>query len=263
VLREIRSKRPYPFIDRKLQTSWNALLIHGLFSAAVIDFRYADLALLTLESLYRELYVDGKLYHQKLPDRSPKVPALLEDYSFLIAATLDAYDATQESRWLRRAEGMAKEAKGLFSHKGVWYDSVGEFRNPLNLEGGAYRSPLAVMVDNYLRLAVYSEKLEYQEEAKAILKRGAGILESYPHAAPMGVLSWLAERYGYILVKIPSPEYPMVRRKISRETPYPFLLFKKVEDPLFQACRVDRCFLYDRNGTKFMESLVNKLEKRR
>jgi len=64
-------------------------------------------------------------------------------------------------------------------------------------------------------------------------------------------------------VKIPSLEYPMVRQKISQETLYPFLLFKKIEDPLYQACQVNRCFLYDRNGIKFVKSLEKKLKKRR
>jgi len=262
ILRELRRHRPYPFIDRKLQASWNALLIHGLFAAASVDRRYRKLALKTLESLYAQLYIDGRLYHQKLPGRAPKVPALLEDYSFLIAATLDAYDATGESRWLERAVKLAGAVKAHFydTKEQRWFDSEGEFRNPLDLEGGAYRSPLAVLADDFLRLALYTGKPDYREQARKILRRDGAILADYPQAAPTGLLAALAEREGYVLLKLPASEFATLRREIEATVGYPFLLFRRVDDSLLQACRIDRCFLYERNATKFVKELKKRLK---
>ncbi|WP_456394060.1 thioredoxin domain-containing protein, partial [Nitratifractor sp.] len=252
LLGDLRDSRPYPFIDRKILTAWNALWIHGLFVAASLEKAYEKMALQALESLYKHLYVDGRLYHQKLPGRSPKVPALLEDYSFLIAATLDAYDASGETRWLQRAKRLTAQVQKLFKVGDRWYDSEGSFRNALDLEGGSYRSPLAVLADDYLRLALYAEDPRYRESAREILRANARILESYPQAAPAGLLAWLADRGGYVLVKIPSRHFAGVRRRIKQSIRYPFVLFRKSADPLYQACRIDRCFLYDRNETKFV-----------
>ena len=261
LLRALRERRPYPFIDKKLQTSWNALWIHALFGASSVDRRYRDLALETLERLDRQLDINGTLYHQKLPGRPPRVPALLEDYSFLIAATLDAYDATQDRRWLNRAESLIARAKRHFEKQGIWYDSAGTFRNPLTLEGGSYRSPLAVLADDYLRLAVYTENLDYREAAQSILRSGAGILDTYPAAAPMAVSVWLAQRFGYVILKLPAEKFRTLRRKISSQLRYPFLLYRETNDDLLQACRVDRCFLYDRNASAFLHHLRQSLKK--
>jgi len=259
VLRELRRKRPYPFIDRKLQCSWNALWIHALFSAAEIDRRYGVLALETLESLYRQLYRGGRLYHQKLPGRSPKVPALLEDYSFLLAATLDAREWSGDLRWLERAKALEAEARTRFRHDGTWYDSSGKFRNPMDLEGGAYRSPLAVLADSDLRLALLTGDPAYEARAREILHRNASLLERYPRAAPAGVLAALARRYGYILLKLPRERYDRLRSRIAREILYPFLESREASDDLCQACRIGSCFLYDRNATRFTDRLKKRL----
>ncbi len=259
LLQQLRSRRPYPFIDRKLQASWNALLIHGLFVASDLDAAYGRLGVETLKALRRALDINGTLYHQKLPGRSPKVPALLEDYSFTVAAAVDAYEFTQDSAWLTWAEDLFTRAKRRFESGDVWYDAQGAFCNPLTLEGGSYRSPLAVLVDDALRLAALREKLEFQQIAEEILRRGGMVLAAYPQAAPMGVLAWLADRYGYVVVKAPAPKLAKLRGEVARKTRYPFLLYKRVKEALYQACRVDRCFLYDRDPERFVKKLVEAL----
>ncbi len=263
LLADLRGSRSYPFIDRKILTAWNALWIHGLFTAAILDKAYEKRAFEALESLYKHLYIDGRLYHQKLPGHSPKVPALLEDYAFVIAATLDAYDAGGGKRWLKRAETLIAQAQKLFHAGDRWYDSEGNFRNALDLEGGSYRSPLAVLADDYLRLALYAENPRYRQSAREILRANARLLESYPQAAPAGVLAWLADRAGYVLVKIPAGHFAGVRYTAKKEIRYPFVLFTKSPDPLYQACRIDRCFLYDRNETKFLQQLQSRLKRSR
>ncbi len=259
LLQQLRSRRPYPFIDRKLQASWNALLIHGLFVASDLDPAYGRLGVETLTALRRALDINGTLYHQKLPGRAPKVPALLEDYSFTVAAAIDAYEFTQDPAWLTWAEDLFVRAKRRFESGGVWYDAQGAFRNPLTLEGGSYRSPLAVLADDALRLAALREKLEFQQIAEEILRRESQVLAAYPQAAPMGVLAWLADRYGYVVVKAPAPKLAKLRGEVARKTRYPFLLYKRVEEALYQACRVDRCFLYDRDPERFLKKLVEAL----
>ena len=259
VLRDIRSTRPYPFIDHKLQASWNALLIHSLFVASKLNSKYEILALNTIKALKKELYINGILYHQKLPNHSPKVRGLLEDYSFVIACALDAYEASQDISWLNWAKELFEYTKKHFYSNGIWYDAQGEFKNALSLEGGAYRSSLGVLVDDMLRLAILSSKMDYQEMAVEILIKNSQPLYNYPQALPMGVLAWLAKYYGYVELKIPSKEFPKLKQKFSLTLPYPFLIFKKSKEDLFQACRIDRCFLDSRDERAFFKALKESL----
>ncbi|WP_457607823.1 thioredoxin domain-containing protein [Nitratifractor sp.] len=260
-LARLRRGRPYPFIDRKMIPSWNALLAHALFVAAPLDARYGRLGQEIVDAIGRELTLHGRLYHQKLPGKAPKVPALLEDYSFTIDALIDAYEWSFDPRYLHEADRLLSRAKKLFYRQGRWYDAVGAFANPLSLEGGSYRSPLAVLAEDYLRLALLEDRLDYREEARRILRGGAGILRDYPAAAPKAVEVALALQKGYVLVKAPRKELDALRREIRQRLDDPFLLYKASDAPLYQACRIDRCFLYDKDRKRFIEKLTKELRR--
>ena len=255
ILSRIRSARPYPFVDRKMQASWNALLIHGLFAAAPLDRRYAKLGIETLNALKRELWRHAELYHQKLPGKKPIVKGLFEDYALTIAAAIDAYEWSQDPRWLEWAGELLRTARAKFYEAGRWYDSRGAFRNVLQIEGGSYRSPLAVMADDMLRWAALEANLKIQHEAEEILRTSSGELAAYPQAAPAGVLAWLAWKENYWVLKIPQKRLRTLRPEIEKELRYPFVLFKGVEGSLYQACTIEKCFLYDRNETAYLKKL--------
>ena len=254
-LDRLRKDRPYPFIDTKILCSWNALLAHSLFVATPLDDRYRRLGLEVVDSILVNLVRDGRLYHQMLPGKTPRVPALLEDYSFLVSALIDAYEASLNENYLQKAQVFLNKARELFYRKGQWMDAVGNFSNPLNLEGGSYRSALAVLADDYLRLATLAEEPSYQEAAREILERNGAILTEYPTAAPTAVLDSIAMQKGYIVVKGPKEQLPVVKSELEQKLDYPFLLFKAVTDPLYQACRVDRCFVYDKDLGTFEKKL--------
>jgi uncharacterized protein YyaL (SSP411 family) len=74
VLKANRQKKNYPFVDYKIQTSWNALFIKSLFAAGkVVDKKYRDQALKSLDKLIEILYINGTLYHQIVLGKNPKV----------------------------------------------------------------------------------------------------------------------------------------------------------------------------------------------
>ncbi len=89
-LLEARSRRSRPGLDDKVLTAWNALVIHGLASAARIFLRsdYFDLARRCLRRLQQECWQDGRLL--ALSKRSGKrLPAYLDDYALLLRAILE------------------------------------------------------------------------------------------------------------------------------------------------------------------------------
>ena len=260
VLRHLRTERPYPFVDHKLLSAWNGLMIHGLYVAAAADPALDEIARETMDALLEHLYIDGHLYHQVLPGKKPKVPALMEDYSFVILALLDAYEATMREDYLGLAHKLADEAIGRFGAGGHWLESDGDFAAPASIEGNAYRSPLAVMAENLLRLEILTDTPRYGAAAQAILKQGSATIAGYPTAAPYGVLAALEDRYGYIVIKARTEQLRELKRQTAAATPYPFIVYREYDDAMILACRKDRCFAYDKDPKKLVEKVVESLK---
>ncbi len=89
ILKEESQKVAYPFIDTKILTSWNALMVTALFEAGK-----SEKAKNVLDTLLKSLHVNGILYHQIVLGGSLKVEALLEDYAFVIESLLRGYTHT-------------------------------------------------------------------------------------------------------------------------------------------------------------------------
>jgi len=260
VLCQIRARKPYPFIDHKLLSAWNGLMIHGLYAAAVADLTLAQTAQETMDALLKNLYVQGKLYHQVLPGKAPKVPALMEDYAFVILALLDTYDATWEERYLTLARTLSDEAIGRFGAQGHWVDSDGDFASPASMEGNAYRAALPVMAENLMRLEILTDTPAYSAAARAILEQGSSVIDRYPASAPYGVLTALEQQRGYVVLKAQSDRLPALRKALTEATPYPFILYRTAEDKMMLACRRDRCFAYDTAIEPLVKKVVDHLQ---
>jgi len=85
-LKIIRKSKQYPFIDKKIITSWNAMMIEAYFSASQIDEKYIIKANKHLKALTNLMFDRGLLYHQTMPNNIPKQKGLLEDYAFYISS---------------------------------------------------------------------------------------------------------------------------------------------------------------------------------
>ena len=82
-LLRVRATKEYPFIDKKINTAWNALMIEALYTASLIDAKYERKAEKTLQALSDLMFKDYELYHQTVLGKEPRQKGLLEDYSFL------------------------------------------------------------------------------------------------------------------------------------------------------------------------------------
>ena len=244
VLLKVRSKKPYPFIDKKILLSWNALYIGSLLEASDIFPSFKTKALNSLDSLLEKLYKNGKLYHQVLLGKELKVEANFEDYSFLISTLIEAYEKSFESRYLELADSLTKEAIERFCKDGVWYDSLKPFRVKATLESSSYANPLSVMIDNLLKLALLREDMKYQELAKSVLDENAALISKYPINFPKAVDAYLAYKRGYIVLKADKTQMKKLILSVEKELSYPFVLYKLTDDKSPLACKVDSCFAY-------------------
>ena len=255
VLRTVRAKKHYPFIDYKIQTSWNALLIQGLFKAAVVDRRFADKAQKSLDRLLEKLYIDGVLYHQVVLPKKPKVRAYLEDYAFLIAALIEAYQNSFEKRYLDLADQLAREAQRKFHQQGKWLMSDDAFEAEASVYDASYRSALAVMLENLLILAtIHEDQKAYAAAEEKIMAEVSQMMES-PHNFPSLTSLCLQYRYGWTLLKAPK-EVLKEAKDLRFEIRYPWLLLKPHAQEEILVCKIDRCFAH----AKKIEDIVSKIE---
>lgn len=150
--RHLRSLRPYPFIDRKVNTAWNAMMINALFILGKHTPHYEIQAIASLQTLLSTMWIDDTLYHTTLIHKTPKIGAFLEDYAYLASALIQAYHTTLEEMYLIQAQHLTNKALEAFYDNGVWYFSRGSFATIAELDDGSYPSAMAVMIDVLLSL---------------------------------------------------------------------------------------------------------------
>jgi uncharacterized protein YyaL (SSP411 family) len=245
VLRQIREKRPYPFVDTKVITAWNAMQIDALFKASVLDKAYLQQAEHSLETLLKHAYKDKVLYHQFLYGRAPAQQALLEDYAFLVRALLTGYAHTFREHYLRLADRLTSEAVKRFHRKGRWYLSDDAFDSVADLSDRYYTSPLSVMIGNLLGLAALQENLEYYGLAESTLRHYAYLLDRNPSHYPEATRAMLRYRKGDVVLKSNRGKLAVIKEQIG-QVDYPYLLVKTEATDRYLACRVGICFAYGR-----------------
>ncbi len=110
-LLEARARKKRPLTDDKSLTDWNGLMIGAMARAghALGEPRYVEAArraaVFVLERLRDPA---GALLHS-YRDGTAKIPALLDDYAFLVDGLLGLHGATGEKRWLDDASRLAAE----------------------------------------------------------------------------------------------------------------------------------------------------------
>ncbi len=255
ILFDLRSKKSYPFIDTKIQTSWNALFIKSLLKASFIDQKYLKQALSSLQNLYDKLYINEELYHQVILGKKPKVKGYLEDYSFLISALLEAYDITLDENYLRKAAALNTKAISKFYKNAQWYMSDDSFLSKASAYDASYQSALSVMLENQFILANILENHDMFNFAKNELLKFSTELKSNPFSYATLTRIYLGYSYGYVLLK-GRKEQLLENEKVIKSLKYPFVLKKSISESRFMACKIDRCFAIDEN----IEKVLSKIE---
>ena len=123
-LRQLREQRVRPGLDNKILSSWNALVIRGLATAARIFDRedYHALASDCLQALRQACWRDGRLL--ALSRHSGKaLPAYLDDYAHLLQACLDCLQFEWRGETLEFALELATQLRERFEdeHHGGFY----------------------------------------------------------------------------------------------------------------------------------------------
>ena len=241
VLKKIRAKREYPFIDKKSITSWNAMYIAAKLEASLIEPQFKKEALKSLDALLKELYVDGVLYHQKLPDKKAVKEAMLEDYAFLIKALIKAHQITLKSRYLKLANNLFKQAKEKFYKSNRWYFSTKDYKILATIDNGSYASSLGVMFLNMLSLASINEDYKLYLFAKKSIESNAIQISRNPSFYPSATIAAIRLKLGDIIVQAKKEKLISSKKELFSLS-YPFIVLKSSEVDGFSLCKIDRCF---------------------
>ena len=113
-----RATRVWPDCDDKVLTSWNALMIKGMATAAFAfnNDRYLESAGKALGFIHHKLYSDGKLLATYREGKA-HLNAYLDDYAFLIDAILSFLQCRWDQKWLDIAIQLADQILDSFEDK--------------------------------------------------------------------------------------------------------------------------------------------------
>ena len=240
ILKSLRETRTYPFIDRKIITAWNAMMIKTLFLAAETDAKHLGDARDSLEMLTALMRRDTTLFHSALAGKEPTIEAFLEDYAYLCDALLQAYRSTLDEMWLIEAQRLAEEAVDRFHENGKWYFSRGEFETEADIADTSYPSSAAVMTDVLLTLGSLIDERYAEIAFKSLEYRSVKIARQpiYHPTFATAAIRWLKED---IVVKS-LPNRLAKAKPVIDALPYPWILYKGAVEPDYLICGRRSCF---------------------
>ncbi|MCH7505594.1 thioredoxin domain-containing protein, partial [PVC group bacterium] len=188
ILFDIRAKRPRPYLDDKVLTDWNGLMISSLaYGARVLENkRYEIAARKAADFILKEMKrSDGRLLH-RWREGDAGIPGFLEDYAFFTNGLYDLYEATFDTRYLKEAKYLSEEMIRLFADKtsGGFYftshDTKENFGRTKEIYDGATPSGNSVAALALLRVGRLTVSQNLEDQAYKTLEAFSGSLAQSP-----------------------------------------------------------------------------------
>ncbi len=243
IIQAIKERRKFPFIDKKIITSWNTMMIKAKIQASFISPSYLNEGLKSLNNLLFLMQKSNHdLYHQVLDGKIPTQCGLLEDYAYLVDTLLSAYNFTLNNAYLKKAYILNNIAINKFYKDGKWYLS----NDKITLADGDdthYTSPLSIMLKDILRLATLKSSLKLKDIFKnTIFSFKHEMINKSKEYAQM-IDNLLRYQKGIIVLKSSKNNLLKYKKKISLIN-YPFLLKEVAKTKQFLSCDLKSCFAY-------------------
>jgi uncharacterized protein YyaL (SSP411 family) len=208
---QARSRRPQPPIDDKIVTAWNGMMISALARAsqAFDEPRYLERAQVTAKFIQAHLYDSstGRLWRSYRAG-GPSVEGFLDDYTDLISGLLDLYQAGFDAHWLEWCVSLQGKQYQLFADAkdGGFFDADASDPSLLSRTresyDGAEPSPNSTAAMNLLRLAQFTGRAAWRDNAVKTLSAFSATVQSEPGAMPalLSALDFRLARTKQILI---------------------------------------------------------------
>ncbi|MCB4751068.1 MAG: thioredoxin domain-containing protein [Sulfurovum sp.] len=250
-------KRIYPFIDKKIITSWNAMMVTSLFKAARVDEKYLKPAKKSLEKLLESMYIHSQLFHSTLIGKEPKIHAFLEDYAYLCEALIEAYETTLDETHLIIAQKLANTTIEKFYKNGMWKFSRGEFETDAEIYDSSYPSSLATIVGVLHSVSSLIDTVYKKFVFKSLEIHSYDVMRQ-PVSTPK--LSKMVIRYLLDDIIIKATEEKLQKHMGQQDRlPYPFTLFRTDTNDGYMICNSSACFGHEKD----IDGVQEVLEKRK
>jgi uncharacterized protein len=196
-----RAQRVRPGLDDKRLTSWNALMICALAEAGAalrdapledlepgLGQRLLDAASACGEFVLSEMRDERGRLLRSYNDGRAKLDAYLEDYAFMLEATLALFEATCEERWFEQSIALADELIARFadSQRGGFFSTAADAAPLIARRKDVDDAPIpsggASAAIGLLRLAQLTGSAQYERHAVSVLRLLHEIAPQHPSA---------------------------------------------------------------------------------
>jgi uncharacterized protein YyaL (SSP411 family) len=186
----VREKRIHPHKDDKILTDWNGLMIAALAKGAQVfdDPAYAKAASKAVDFILKHLRTtEGRLLH-RFRDGLASIPAVADDYAFIIWGLLELYEATFEVKHLDCALKLNEQLITHFwdeKENGLFFtadDAEELLIRQKEIHDGAIPSGNSVCLLNFLRLARITGDSSLENKAALIINTFSGRVDQMPNA---------------------------------------------------------------------------------
>jgi hypothetical protein len=186
ILWKTRERRPHPFKDDKILSSWNGLMIHALASAgkAFDKPEYVQAAVKAAKFIRANMWEEGRLL-RRWREGEALLNAGIDEYAYMIHGLLTLFETRQGTEWLSWAIEMTQILATHFkSEDGAFYQTdekeVHVILRKTHFSDGAEPSGNAIHCENLLRLYQMTANPSYLDQAEDILRAVKKFLDSYP-----------------------------------------------------------------------------------
>ncbi len=188
---ERRHLRPAPFLDRKVITSWNGLMITSMAKAYQISGReeFLEAARRAAEFILEHMVEEGRLLHV-YKDGQARVRGFQDDYSCFVVGLLDLFESDFDFRWLDAAArwtGLMVERFWDERDGGFYFSEAGQadlIVRTKSMFDNAVPSGNSTALFGLLRLAALTGDRALREKAEQTLGAFGKLLGESPTACP-------------------------------------------------------------------------------
>ena len=242
----VREQRVKPQRDDKILTGWNGLMISGVLDAYQTFGNPEDLAMAeeALDFLLNVAYQNGHVY-RTVTNGQGKLNGYLDDYAFLAAALLDAYESTFDGKYLDRARELTSIMIEQFwdPQAGACFFTANNHETLIQRMKSGTDGPIpagnAIVAMNFLRLFSLTGQETYHDRAEQTftLFRAEMGDNGYGSAAMLNALDFYLEKPKEIVIvgdRADPPIYDLLLKIHSKYIPNKVLILvdKKNADTL-------------------------------
>jgi uncharacterized protein YyaL (SSP411 family) len=212
---DARASRPRPYLDDKVLTAWNGMMIAAcaraarVLSASPAAGRYLAAAQRAAAFLRSTLWrADERRLLRRYRDGEAAIDAYAEDYAYLVWGLLELFQADGDAAWLEWALTLQARQDDLFwdEGEGGWFSTTG--RDPsvlLRLKedyDGAEPAASSVATLNALTLAHLTGDERARQRAERTLGRYGARIGNAARAVPMMLCALSGWHAGYSQVVV-------------------------------------------------------------